>query len=370
MSLPERERFHMISDSILLDKLTSYCDQPLVTQAALAACCKELTEKFHFDCVFIAHSSAPEGEIAVLAFDGKEEVVATCLYRLGVEERITLGKLPLKAFTDMTGKPVFNRSGSLRIQKPSSGVFMALQKPKKSYLLLGWAHQNSQPYDLKTMEEISIIWTAWQEILEKAVSRIVASGKVENPVSGGAVEPLEKKAPILVSAPIPKAGTVKDSRRPVVLVDEVTRLFNRDYFEESLTIEVERAKRYSRTLSLMFLSVTPLDPATALSDERVANQIAEILSKSLRRVDVICRLEPDLYGLILPDTANNTYGIIAKRIFKFFKEIMGASPRVFLNVSASTYPKHAADHKALFESAETLLRQAKEVGPNKAVLPD
>ena len=157
----------------------------------------------------------------------------------------------------------------------------------------------------------------------------------------------------------------------MVLVDEVTRLFNRNYFEECLAIEVERAKRYSRTMSLLFLSVSSVSSASAKPDDHViATQIAEILWRSLRRVDVICRLDTNRYGIILPDTANNTYGIIAKRVFRFFKEVMGDTPPVFINVSASSFPKHASDHHALYENAVKLLLQAQEVGPNKAVLPE
>src|SRR5581483_12102744 len=100
------------------------------------------------------------------------EVMETCLYRLGVEEKITLTKLPLKAYLDMTGKPVFNKAGSLRIQKPNSGIFMVLNRPKKNYILFGCAHQNSQPYEQKTLEELSSIWKNWQEPLESAVKRL------------------------------------------------------------------------------------------------------------------------------------------------------------------------------------------------------
>lgn len=375
----------MIANSILVDKLTAHCKTARPNQTNLAACCKELLQNFKFDCVFIAQSNAPEETPVSLAYEGKEEVMDTCLYRLGIEERVALSKLPLKNFLDMTGKPVFNKSGSLRIQKPNSGIFMVHYKAKEHYLLLGCAHQDSRPYDQDLLNNLSIIWKAWQEVLAQAVQQVLRSGKgvpppappvplVEPPVKAPSLQPAPPLTAPLVSAP---ATTVKaeekggDHKRPVILVDEVTRLFNKDYFEECLAIEVERAKRYSRNVSLLFISVTPLDPSTAkISENLVATQVAEILFKSLRRVDIICRLEKEKYGIILPDTDNNTYGIIAKRVFKFFKQVMGEAPPVFLNISASTYPKHAGNHLLLFENTEKLLAQAKEVGPNKAVLPE
>lgn len=373
----------MLATAILVEKLNSQCSQSHVTPTQLTACCKTLLENYKFDCVFLAYSATPEETLSALAFDGKEEVMETCLYRLGVEERVALSKVPLKTYTDMTGKPVFTKSGSLRIQKPNSGVFMVLNRPRKSYLLLGLAHQNSQSYDQKLLEELTDVWKNWQDKLEKAVLAVAASPKGGEPApaakeTGPKKESGSKPDGALAGAELQilketsqKGENRKDGRRPVVLVDEVTRLYNQAYFSESLAVEVERAKRYSRTLSLMFLSVTPVDGAASRpNDDLVATQVAEILSKSLRKVDVICRVEKNKYGIVLPDTAQNTYGIIAKRVFKFFKQIMGDNPPVYLNISASTFPKHAENHLTLLDNAEKLLAQAQEVGPNKAVLPE
>ncbi len=367
----------MISNSALTEKLISQCTKQPFYQSSLVDCCKEILENFSFDCVFLAHASSPEEALSILALDGKEEVMETCLYRLGVEERNALSKLPLKAYLDITGKPVFNKSGSLRIQKPNSGVFMVVSRPKKSYLLFGCAHQNSQTYDQKMLEELSALWKRWQEPLEKVVLKNAESGKAavdtnKNPIEQNIIKPDGFVLPsIKLFESAQSAEIKKDGRRPVVLVDEVTRLFNKEYFAECLSIEVERAKRYSRSMSLMFLRVSPVDGvAIKVDGNLIATQVAEILSKSLRRIDVICRLGQDKYGIILPDTANNTYGIIAKRIFKHFKQIMGDAPQIFLNISASTYPKHAEDHHALLQNAEKLLAQSQEVGPNKAVLPE
>jgi len=373
----------LLAQALLTEKLISACRKNPVTKTDLAACCKLLLENFKFDSVFISFAGTAEEPLSILAFDGKEEVMETCLYRLGVEERNALAKLPMKSYQDITGKPVFNKSGSLRIQKPNSGIFMVHSVPKKFFILMGFAHQNSQGYDVKLMEEMQGVMKPWKESLEKAAVQ-VAVGGLEGPAVAHretpAMEPLSPTSdkfsfepPILTPIPLPvKAAPASkdDSRRPVILVDEETRLFNKAYFSECLAIEVERAKRYSRMMSLMFLSVTPNNGSLAGDERQVATQVAEILAKSLRRVDVICRLEKDKYAIVLPDTAHNTYGIIAKRIFKFFKLVMGDAPPVFLNISASTFPKHAATHHELLDSAEKLLAQAREVGPNKAVLPD
>lgn len=373
----------MLNNAILVGKLNDICKKNKPTRDSLASCCQEILKNFDFDCVFITHAATPEEPPVPMAVVGMEEVMDTCLYRLGIEERVALSKLPLKTYSDITGKPVFSKAGALRIQKPNSGLFMAYCVPKQDFILLGCAHQDSRSYDQNLLTDLTNVWKPWQEALLEAIRKVLESG-------GGGVPPTSpvkedpgasvphSSAPPPESAGKPQASMAtaskdpdKGHRRPVILVDEATRLFNKDYFEECLAIEVERAKRYSRELSLIFLSVTPVDPqGNGKAEDEVAPQVADILFKSLRRVDIICRLEKNKYGIILPDTANNTYGIIAKRIFKFFKQVLGDAPPVFLNISASTYPKHAGSHLLLFENAEKLLGQAKEVGPNKAVLPE
>jgi diguanylate cyclase (GGDEF)-like protein len=373
----------MLNNAILVGKLNEICKKSRPSADSLASCCQEILKNFGFDCVFIAHAPSPEEPPVPMAVEGKEEVMDTCLYRLGVEERVALSKLPLKTYSDITGKPVFSKAGTLRIQKPNSGLFMAYYRPKQDFVLLGCAHQDSRSYDQNLLTELTNMWKPWQESLLAAVRKVLESSGGSAPQnsppqqvkvadephpSGPLPETTGKPSASMATAP---RDPDKNHRRPVILVDEATRLFNKDYFEECLAIEVERAKRYSRELSLIFLSVTPVDShGNGTAEEEVAPQVADVLFKSLRRVDIICRLEKNKYGIILPDTANNTYGIIAKRIFKFFKQVLGDAPPVFLNISASTYPKHAGSHLLLFENAEKLLSQAKEVGPNKAVLPE
>ena len=397
--IPERIEW-MNENPPLLPQINELVQSPHPTTAHLAYACLKWREKYNFDTVFLAVSGAPEEPITALAFDGKEELIDSGLYRLGVEERITLSISPYKIFSDITGKPVFNKFGSLRMQKPNGGMFISDFQPQSRFILFGLMHTEPKAYPDALLKELAGIFKDWLGPLNRAMDKVLETGYPSVPVKAFSVAPTNEPtapAPSLTKVPdkeestprsllktdsspshsethlsecaAPPAQTGDKQRRPVILVDEVTRLFNRDYFEESLLIEVERAKRYSRSVSLLFLEVTPLASLDGKENE-VATKVAEILSNSLRRVDVICRLDGNRYAIVLPDTANHTYGIIAKRIFKYFKQIMGDQPPVTINLSASTYPQHVGNHLELYANTEKLLAQAKAAGPNKAVLPD
>ena len=358
----------MTTASDLLDKFILLCKKNPPTLDALKDCCSEIIERYKFDGAFIASSDAPEGELVPLVAAGKEEFVDICIYRLGVEEKTALTKLPIKVFSDITGKPIFNKTGSLRMQKPSSGLFMAYNTPGKEFLLLACGHMDSRTYDTSLVQDLSQIWTMWKELLSGTIANINLRAQPAPMIPAPSVAPgfSVPSGPAFDPEPISPGLP----HRSTHLVDEVTRLYNKSYFDESLSIEVERAKRYSRSLCVLMLSVGRVDSNGSLDENRVAAHIAEVLIQSLRRVDVICRTTKDQYAIILPDTATNTCGIIAKRVFKFFKQVMGEQPPVFINLSASAYPESSTDSKGLYEKAASLLQQAKNAGPNKAVLSD
>ena len=159
-------------------------------------------------------------------------------------------------------------------------------------------------------------------------------------------------------------------QRATLMVDEATRLYNRAFFEESLAVEVERAKRYKRNITLILLKVNPHGHQNLQEAEQLAQQAAEILVKSLRRIDILCRVEPFEFAMLLPDTAHQNGTTIARRVFKQFKTAMGENPSAHLNLSAAEYPLHGSDAKTVLEKAETFMQKAILAGANKAVLSD
>jgi diguanylate cyclase (GGDEF)-like protein len=365
----------MPTASELLDKLILACKKNPPSFDNLKDACAEIMTQYQFDAVFVAVASTPEEELVPIAFAGNVDVVDAGLYRLGAEEKVALTRLPIKVYTDITGKPTFNQYGSLRMQKPKSAMFMVYNTPGKEYLLLGCGHVDSRTYALPLVQDVSQVWTMWKELLSGMVDKIskakaapvppppaAASGAtgVSSAKARSFEETAEEEQQLLPGVP----------NRSTHLVDSVTRLYNRSYFDESLGIEVERARRYSRNMCLLILSVGFTEGMAKPDENLVAAHIAEVLIKSLRRVDVLCRVSKDQYAIVLPDTATNTCGIIAKRVFKFFKQILGTTPAVFINLSASSYPENSTDPKGLYEKAMTLLQQAQQAGPNKAVLSD
>jgi diguanylate cyclase (GGDEF)-like protein len=366
----------MPTNALMLKKLLDHCRADISGKDALLNCCQDLQTEYKFETVFISAGQSPEDSPKAIVWLGAEELVVKSLWRIGVEDRVALTQTAYKVVQDVTGPPSFNPHGSLRIQKLASGVFFAQFTPGRGYLMVGCVHKEARPYPLRLSDELAQVWKEWKEPLWDVVAVVLRQQQMEakkNEDNAQIKEDIIKTKSLgdkPTSPPLNLPENPNLPKRGISMVDEATHLYNRAYFEESLSIEVERAKRYKRNVTLILLSITPHSKPTMLEEAILARQAAETLVKSLRRIDILCRIDTYRFALLLPDTPHQNGTTIARRVFKFFKATMGESPIAHLNLSAAEFPLHAQDAKSLLEKADEFMNKAVLAGPNKAVLSD
>ncbi len=100
----------------------------------------------------------------------------------------------------------------------------------------------------------------------------------------------------LHEAPMAEAANAPGGER-LDLQDPATGVYTRTYFRHRLPIETSRAFRYQRDLSLVAVRC-----ASAGKRDDVAVTVAKIMGEVSRSVDIIARMEPDLFLMLLPET--------------------------------------------------------------------
>ncbi|MBN2161890.1 MAG: GGDEF domain-containing protein [Pontiellaceae bacterium] len=100
--------------------------------------------------------------------------------------------------------------------------------------------------------------------------------------------------------------------------DPLTGLYNRRYFDETLTDHIEAAKRYNRELSLILLD---LDHFKRINDalgheagDAALRQFADKLKVTARAADIVCRIGGDEFAVILPETGEKQARIFFERL--------------------------------------------------------
>jgi len=98
------------------------------------------------------------------------------------------------------------------------------------------------------------------------------------------------------------AGTRLDLRDPA------TGVYSATYFRHRLQQEVARAHRYQRPLTLLAVQ------CSGVVNDEAANRLARVLGDACRNVDLVARLEPDLFAVMLPETIADHCGPVVERI--------------------------------------------------------
>ncbi len=100
--------------------------------------------------------------------------------------------------------------------------------------------------------------------------------------------------------------------------DSLTLLYNHGAFHEKLQIEMERAARYGRALSVIMLDLDSFkeinDAYGHLVGDRILLMTAGVLCAHLRKSDIPARYGGDEFAVILPETDLSAASTIAGRI--------------------------------------------------------
>ncbi|MHB2017350.1 MAG: diguanylate cyclase [Candidatus Xenobia bacterium] len=165
----------------------------------------------------------------------------------------------------------------------------------------------------------------------------------------------------------------------VSMLDEVTGLFNRRYFNQSLMAELKRAERFGQALSMLALD---LDDFKKVNDtwghavgDLVLKALGDVLTATVRvGIDIPCRTGGEEFIILLPATSAESAVILAERV----RNRVDGQPvaagtrtlRMSVSIGVATYPIHATESADLLKRADQALYAAKRLGKNRFCLAD
>ena len=159
----------------------------------------------------------------------------------------------------------------------------------------------------------------------------------------------------------------------MAILDNLTGLFNRHHFFELGEREFERYKRHKNPFSLIFLD---LDHFKEVNDhyghatgDRVLQNVASVLSSSLRKMDISGRIGGEEFILLLPETDMQRALLVAERIRRNIAETRTHVQDMDISITASlgviTMSDQYPSLQALISAADQSMYQAKVDGRNR-----
>lgn len=149
--------------------------------------------------------------------------------------------------------------------------------------------------------------------------------------------------------------------KELIYTDDLTGLYNMRYLNVALDQELRRSERYGLEFSLVFFDVdnfkTINDTHGHLSGSATLKEIATLLRKSIREVDMPFRYGGDEFTALLVETGLHGARVVAERIRKSIENhlFLADTPqksRLTATVGFATYPHHARDKNGMLDMAD------------------
>ncbi len=159
-------------------------------------------------------------------------------------------------------------------------------------------------------------------------------------------------------------------------VDQLTKLYLRDYFYQRIEEELNRARRYGHAFSVLMLDIDSFkdlnDEHGHLAGDRFLQRVGEVIKGNLRSHDIPCRYGGEEFAVLLPETEPTESIVIAERIRRTVSDIRIREGRrlvgTTISIGISSYPKSARrSAQDLLRKADGALYQAKREGKDKVV---
>ena len=155
--------------------------------------------------------------------------------------------------------------------------------------------------------------------------------------------------------------------------DDLTKAYNRRFFESYLDEEMERARRYGSLFSIIFLDLDDLKMVNNfyghLSGSRTLQEVAKRILNAVRGIDKVVRFGGDEFCIILPQTDQDQAVAVANRVRKaFIASPFMLEPTIEISITASfgiaTYPVHAVTKEDLIRQADMAMYRVKSTTKN------
>lgn len=153
------------------------------------------------------------------------------------------------------------------------------------------------------------------------------------------------------------------------VIDYLTGLYNKRYFDDALIREFNQAKRHKRNLSILLIDIDDFKKVNdnyghGMGDEVLKN-LAKIIQKNTRKEDTICRTGGEEFTLLLPDTPSEGAFKVGEKIrIEFNNEKLGSD---FLSFSGgvSVFPKDSDKAEEIVYLADKAMYYSKYLGKNQ-----
>ncbi|MGK2856504.1 MAG: diguanylate cyclase [Thermoanaerobaculia bacterium] len=206
-----------------------------------------------------------------------------------------------------------------------------------------------------------------EDLVGVFLGRLAPGAKVDDGALDEATAYLGAIMPLIVNA------RQFSQSRDLAMRDDLTKAFNRRFFESYLDEEIERTRRYGSVFSIIFLDLDDLKNINSshghLTGSRVLQEVAKRILSAVRTIDKVVRFGGDEFCIILPETDKDQAMSVAMRARKSISATTleiddSLEVRITASFGIATYPNHALSKDGLIRQADEAMYRVKSTTKN------
>lgn len=204
------------------------------------------------------------------------------------------------------------------------------------------------------------------------VVRSVENGKVVTRENAVPISNLSSEAGLAL-----EVVSLYENMKVMAVTDGLTGLYNHREFYQSLRRELERARRYRHTVSLLMIDVDDFkrfnDRFGHPAGDFALQNIAELLRKCARTTDILARYGGEEFAVILPESTPGGALMVAERIkmeVAGYNFIKNSTNPVHLTLSIGIYSSESGEvsEDQIVSLADEASYIAKKSGKNRVIV--
>ena len=160
----------------------------------------------------------------------------------------------------------------------------------------------------------------------------------------------------------------------IAVTDELTQVYNYRFLKTALRREMQRAKRFRQPFALIMADVDNLkmynDRFGHLRGSHLLRELAQVLAKQVRGMDLIAKYGGDEFTAILPQTPRGGARAVAERLRACVAEHTFPNVKngeITISLGLSLFPEDGIQPGGLIGAADAALYAAKQRGRNCVV---